>query len=346
MGKNFEVNLVSKYRQEIYGFAAIWVMLSHVADYSVVDFSRLGRFGYVVQNAFSHGNISVDIFLFLSGISLYYAWTKKPDIDHFYRGRIGRILPSYVLIVVVVGIIQSILKIGWYPRAPIFMLSGIELFVDGGRYVPWYASAILFFYLIFPVIFVFLYGKNSKHHALRYLVLMIASYALILFVHRYNPDYYNMIEIVINRIPVFVTGVFAGAFVKAGKKYTSLTWLLLIIMTVAYVYIRMHLDAWYYRVPLIIGAIPLSYLIAAFARFLDNRKNAVAKGLQKFLQTMGSISFEFYIAHVMFCRVMNTDDNHVGIGIWTIGMIISFIVSIYVRKASIKIIEKRQQATQ
>lgn len=337
MGKKFEVNIVSKYRQEIYGFAAIWVMLSHVSDYKVLNFQAAGKFGTTIGTIFGHGNISVDIFLFLSGISLYYAWIKRPDIDHFYRGRIGRILPSYVLIVVVTGIVQIIFKIGWYPQNSIFTLSGIELFVDGGRYVPWYASAILFFYLIFPAVFVFLHGERVKHPTMRYIVLLIFSYAFIFCVHRYNEPYYNMVEIVINRIPVFITGVFAGSLVKSGKKYSNALWLLFIVMTAACWYIRINIDTWYYRVPLIIGAIPLSYLIAAFAKFLDNQKNVIAKGIQKFLQSMGSISFEFYIAHVMFCRVMNADDNHVGIGVWTLGMIISYFVSIYVRKASIKL---------
>ena len=43
------------------------------------------------------GNVGVDIFLFLSGVGLWFSWTKTPSVSHFYRRRLLRILPTWLL---------------------------------------------------------------------------------------------------------------------------------------------------------------------------------------------------------------------------------------------------------
>lgn len=43
------------------------------------------------------GNVGVDIFLFLSGVGLWFAWTKTPSVSHFYRRRLIRILPTWLI---------------------------------------------------------------------------------------------------------------------------------------------------------------------------------------------------------------------------------------------------------
>ena len=75
---------LSRYRGVLMGIAIIMIVLFHVALPRSSAFFGLKRMG----------NMGVDIFFFLSGIGLWFAWTKRPELLHFYRRRLLRILPA------------------------------------------------------------------------------------------------------------------------------------------------------------------------------------------------------------------------------------------------------------
>lgn len=66
---------LSRYRGVLMGIAIIMIVLFHVALPRSSAFFGLKRMG----------NMGVDIFFFLSGIGLWFAWTKRPDVLHFYH---------------------------------------------------------------------------------------------------------------------------------------------------------------------------------------------------------------------------------------------------------------------
>ena len=78
---------LSRYRGVLMGIAIIMIVLFHVALPRSSAFFGLKRMG----------NMGVDIFFFLSGIGLWFAWTKRPEVLHFYRRRLLRILPAWLL---------------------------------------------------------------------------------------------------------------------------------------------------------------------------------------------------------------------------------------------------------
>ena len=78
---------LSRYRGVLMGIAIIMIVLFHVALPRSSAFFGLKRMG----------NMGVDIFFFLSGIGLWFAWTKRPELLHFYRRRLLRILPAWLL---------------------------------------------------------------------------------------------------------------------------------------------------------------------------------------------------------------------------------------------------------
>ena len=69
---------LSRYRGVLMGIAIIMIVLFHVALPRSSAFFGLKRMG----------NMGVDIFFFLSGIGLWFAWTKRPEVLHFYRRRL------------------------------------------------------------------------------------------------------------------------------------------------------------------------------------------------------------------------------------------------------------------
>ena len=65
----FNLEWISKYRTEIMGFAAILIILCHANVAGVVT-------PCLVRRLLGLGNVGVDIFLFVSGIGMYYSLSK------------------------------------------------------------------------------------------------------------------------------------------------------------------------------------------------------------------------------------------------------------------------------
>ena len=69
------------------GAAMLFIILFHVALPREDAFFGLRRMG----------NVGVDMLLFLSGIGLWFSWTKNPDVRHFFKRRYLRIYPAWLI---------------------------------------------------------------------------------------------------------------------------------------------------------------------------------------------------------------------------------------------------------
>ena len=75
--KDIELANISRFRGELMGAAMLFIILFHVALPREDAFFGLRRMG----------NVGVDMFLFLSGIGLWFSWTKNPSAKHFFIRR-------------------------------------------------------------------------------------------------------------------------------------------------------------------------------------------------------------------------------------------------------------------
>ncbi len=66
---------LSKYRNIIYGFSAIWIIIFHI---ECCFPNVVKQFHPFIVQIFKAGNVGVDIFLIMSGIYLYFS-LKKTD---------------------------------------------------------------------------------------------------------------------------------------------------------------------------------------------------------------------------------------------------------------------------
>ncbi len=82
--KDIELANISRYRGELMGAAMLFIILFHVALPREDAFFGLRRMG----------NVGVDMFLFLSGIGLWFSWMKNPSAKHFFIRRYLRIYPD------------------------------------------------------------------------------------------------------------------------------------------------------------------------------------------------------------------------------------------------------------
>ena len=78
---------LSRYRSELMGLAMIFVMLFHVWLPKSNPMYGLVRCG----------NVGVDMFLFLSGIGLWFSWTGNRSLPRFFRKRYIRIYPAWLI---------------------------------------------------------------------------------------------------------------------------------------------------------------------------------------------------------------------------------------------------------
>lgn len=98
--KGFQLNWISKYRDELYGIAILTVLFFHFAMLHTNAYEGSNQLTYKLTKAFYDyfGSGGVDIFVFMSGMGLYYSFSKNSDIGRFYGRRFRRILIPYLIV--------------------------------------------------------------------------------------------------------------------------------------------------------------------------------------------------------------------------------------------------------
>ena len=85
----FSSGLISKHRNALYGMAIVWILLLHS--------NNCGYKWRSVFSIFNIGNMGCEVFLFLSGICLYFSFYKNGDVLAFYKKRLIRIFLPVLL---------------------------------------------------------------------------------------------------------------------------------------------------------------------------------------------------------------------------------------------------------
>lgn len=210
----------SYYRNAIYGFAALWIVVFHGVLLSNIndEFDPAIR---LIRDSIDMGNIGVDVFVFLSGICLYFSYSKKPKLSSFYYKRFVRVYIPYLIMTLPYIIYFYVAGVIDLPMVfkTIFTVNTWTGEVDLIDF--WYISAILVFYLLYPLIYRFIFrekkaGKMSQKRAefWRMIILVVISFAVSVTIYYTLPDVYNVISRVLSRFTVFIIGTYVGKLVK------------------------------------------------------------------------------------------------------------------------------------
>lgn len=157
--------------------------------------------------------IGVDIFFFLSGLSLV-----KPIISRkaFYLNRFKNVYLKFAFFAVFAAILET-----WPLKKLFFVLSGSELFTKGGGSFLWFIPGILLLYLIFP----FYQYFDLKNRKMTLIVTAISWFAFGMLVTKFTG--YDKIFILYMRIPIFLLGYYFGLNAdKIGKQKNTIGFLL------------------------------------------------------------------------------------------------------------------------
>lgn len=276
------------------GLAILWVMYFHMPLVPLEFGTQLGWFIHRI------GFYGVDIFLFLSGIGVYFSLTKRPNALGFYKARLSRILPSYLFVACLAYLLLQ-LENGSLENF-FYYISGIGYWTRQARF-DWYIPTQLALYLITPL-FIYFYKKLSPSPRIIYTALWMTLSAVLTVCFYYADLRYLWGSTV--RLAVFILGIHIGSLVHEKKKISKITVAICVLAfsigtELAYKinimkepgYIQDGLNCY----PALIMIPPMCLLIALALSALDRRLPRITKAIVFLPNVLGRYSLEIYLLH-------------------------------------------------
>lgn len=285
--KDIELTNISRYRGELMGMAMIFIILFHVSLPQSDMFFGLRRMG----------NIGVDMFLFLSGIGLWFSWTKNPSCKHFFKRRYLRIYPTWLVMA----------SLYYIPRfrggdimAWIDLIGDITINWDfwlHDELTFWYIPATMMLYLFAPAYMELI----RKHPIYRWLpVVMIMWCILVQYVTPIH-NIFGHIEIFWSRVPIFFIGINMGEMVRRKDKLDGASIWMIVILFVATltssIFLEQNLHG---RFPLYVERMLYIPLTITTILMLNRIFRRTPKWFNNAFKFVGALSLECYLIHIHF----------------------------------------------
>ena len=224
------VNLgdLSNYRTELMGFSALLILICHSTAY--IDMPS------IVVYAFSVANIGVDLFLFFSGMGMWYSLQRWCDVSHkgnnrnvcwggvmrWYLNRYRQLLVPYLLTLVPIVICQAAMG-----NAPAHGIVDYVLYITSFRFyvshdAPWFIAAIIPLYLLAPLFFSLIkkYAWQASD------LIIVVMWSILLIKPTSDTEVFNNIlqniQFVSVRATSFVLGISWGGIRSTEKACASI----------------------------------------------------------------------------------------------------------------------------
>lgn len=197
--KNDLYKLVSEYRTQLMGFAALCIMFFHLWDTIFLEGSAISNYERLLCQSGFYG---VDVFFFLSGMGLVNAIQKKPSLKNFYLRRMQRIFLPYIIASIIIAFVYK-----WTILDFVLNVSGYNFFAKSINSHLWYIGGIVILYLTFPLYYSF-YAKTKNKFTFTGIALAIWLVISIICIPILREDFYGFI----NRIPIILLGVMFSEF--------------------------------------------------------------------------------------------------------------------------------------
>lgn len=311
--RDIELSDISRFRSEYMGVAMLMIMLFHVALPRSSSFFGLYRIG----------NLGVDIFMLISGMGMWFSWTKTAVADSgekffgkwisFYKRRLWRVYPTWLVIACLYYIPRY--HHGWQLWAGghglIDLLGDILFNWDfwlHDELTFWYVPAIMVLYIFAPPFIELIKGNSDYRWLVVLFIVWTVAVQWVTPVHRAV----GHIEIFWSRVPIFFIGICMGEMIKSGQtKKGSTMWLvwLLFAMTLGIsIFMEQHLHR---RFPLFIERLVYIPLTVTLLIVLGRLLSAAPKLLNAMLAWVGMLSLEIYLIHAQFV-LWRVERYHLG----------------------------------
>lgn len=295
--KVLQLSDISKYKAEIYGISILWIMLFHAHPMFGVNYTLGTNFLKPLDELIGFGNMGVEIFLFCSGIFLYFSYYRNSDAYSFMCKRVARLFWPVAIISGLYWVYVCIIKNGSVLQF-VSKLTLLDFWISGDQQI-WFVSAIFLFYIIYPYIYGFLFKAKFSNEFVRLLILLAVVCGVTLAVMYIYPDYYSKVEIALTRLPVFIIGCYFGKLVyekKTAPKYMYIVCLVVAVLSLVVLHFNVLSGVWK-RWFYLVGGIPMTFVLIWVLNLLHS------KPLNKFFAFFGGISLNLYVSHVVVIRV-------------------------------------------
>lgn len=282
---------ILKYRNEIYGFLAIWILVFHIER--IVG---LPIYIPIISQFIPKGNSGVDVFMFLSGFCLCLSLKRDFKLKRFYKNRFRRLLVSYLIIATPFFLWKSIEEFSTMRILHFFYdLSGLSFWLNGCHNV-WFVQAILFFYIITPLLFIVV--RKNIYYAISLLFLI---YVGVIIGHYFVPRY-SYSAIAWSRLPIYLIGIILANYKPHIDVNNHKLWafVFLIIGSLSLLIIFPYLSDFppiYNWLLFGIFVFPVLFVIEAFVVLVPGR-------VKKVFSSFGLISLEIYICHILILHII------------------------------------------
>ena len=317
-------NLLKK-RDTVYGILAIWIVLFHIRR----DFPL--PYIPVISNIVGLGNFAVDIFLFYSGLCLCLSAAKHNYPENgwgeYFKKRVLRIFIPYFLICIPFYIWSAVYELSGSLMHRLFIfclnISSAKFWLKG-TLTTWYVYAIVFCYIVFPLLYSFLRKSGRKGR-----ICMLIGMAGFAIIANYIPVLNNSINLWA-RLPVFSIGIIFGFDDIKLREPNKLLVILSAAVTLGLGYVISLSEL--SEKPLIPNVyrfllyIPMTLAVMVLLSAFGGRIGA--------FEFAGRLSLEIYLIHIALIHIVRYRNVFDVIGLWIIialpavSILISWIVSL------------------
>lgn len=306
MHKETKFSELSTYRGELMGFAILIIAMFHV-------FMPQHYFFYPLRRL---GNVGVDMFLFVSGMGLWFSWTRmrlsknhdgagamtlKQSLVRFFKRRYIRIYPVWLLVASVFYIWKYITVPGgvYTPDIP-NLIANILFnwsFWRADDLTFWYVPATMMLYIFAPP-YMELIHRHPTYRWMPVVAMLLTAMV------QYVPVFHHTVghlEIFFSRIPIFLIGINCGEWVmKERTLERESVWLLLLIFAMC-IWLCLRFEyIGHGRFPLFMERIVYIPLTVSSLLLECKLLSCMPKIINKSLAFLGTISLEIYLIHIEF----------------------------------------------
>ena len=98
------------------------------------------------------GFLGVDIFLLLSGYGMSHSFVKNA-LPMFYKHRVSRLIPSFLMLMISVTMLDAFLDVHPFSIAALFAnVTSLSFWGVGGPVIEWYLCFLIYLCICFPLI--------------------------------------------------------------------------------------------------------------------------------------------------------------------------------------------------
>ena len=289
---SIELGNISRFRAEQMGAAMLFVILFHVALDRGDPFYGLRRCG----------NVGVDIFLFLSGVGLWFAWTKTPSVSHFYRRRLIRILPTW-LICSTAFYLRDYLGARRFSKDIVDLIGDITINWDfwlHDELTFWYVPAIMALYLVAP----WYMRLIERYPTYRWLpMLMVVWCVMVQWVLPIHAAVGHL-EIFWSRVPIFFIGINMGEMVRSRKQLPpDAVWLLFVTFLMTFGTCLYLEQVRHGRFPLFVERMLYIPFTVCTVLVMNRIFRRMPQWVNSAFRFVGALSLEAYLIHIHFVLV-------------------------------------------